>query len=471
MRIFKHNIHVASFRLALFELILLIVAVILTTSYLKTGYPEVAQHPLILQFLPPIITFIFSYALGLYGKEAIADPLRGFIRHGLASLLTALAIFFILGAYFYLRSKIDAADFPLAVQFRIVVLYVGTAFLLTTLGRYLFLRVVDLDVLKRRILVLGTGQKAERIQSFMQKAENSVFARLTYLPVVDEPVLTDATNTLMSLAQHNKPLRILVEEMGIDELVVATDDRRGLPTAELLDAKLSGITISDYLDFYEREARRIDLDALSPSWFIYSDGFASGAFHYAAKRSFDILVSAAVLGFALPVMLMVALLIRFDSRGPIFYRQVRTGLNGEPFTLFKFRSMRADAERDGPQWAALSDNRVTRIGTFIRKTRIDELPQVFCVLRGDMSFIGPRPERPFFVESLIQHVPYYGERHRMKPGITGWAQVNYPYGASIADAKEKLSYDLYYTKNFSLFLDILILLQTIRVVLVPEGVR
>lgn len=471
MRIFKHNIHVASFRLALFELILLFVAIVLTTSYLRTGYPEVAQHPLMLHFLPPTIAFVFSYALGLYSKESIADPLRGFLRHGLASLLTALAIFFILGAVFYLRSKIGDAEFPLAVQFRIVVLYVGTAFLLTTLGRYLFLRVVDLNVLKRHVLVLGTGKKAERIHWFMQKAENSVFARITFLPVADEPVLTEATNTLAPFSRHNKPLRALVEEMGIDEVVVATDDRRGLPTDELLDVKLSGIAVSDYLDFYEREARRIDLDALSPSWFIYSDGFASGAFHYAAKRTFDILVSAAVLTFALPVMVMAALLIRLDSPGPIFYRQIRTGLNGQPFTLFKFRSMRVDAERDGPQWAALSDNRITRIGAFIRKTRIDELPQVFCVLRGHMSFIGPRPERPFFVESLVQHVPYYNERHRMKPGITGWAQVNYPYGASIADAKEKLSYDLYYTKNFSLFLDILILLQTIRVVLVPEGAR
>ena len=471
MRIFKHNIHVASFRLALFELILLFVAVILTTSYLRTGYPDVAQHSVVLHFVPPIFTFIFSYALGLYSKEAIADPLQGFMRHGLASLLTALAIFFFLGAYFYLRAKTGGEDFPLAVQFRVVVLYVGTAFLLAALGRYLFVRVVDLEVLKRRVLVLGTGQKAERIQAFMQKAENSVFARITFLPVVDEPVLTEAANTLVPLAHHNKPLKALVDEMGIDELVVATDDRRGLPTAELLDAKLSGIAVSDYLDFYEREARRIDLDALSPSWFIYSDGFASGAFHYAAKRSFDILVSAAVLAFALPVMVVTALLIRLDSPGPIFYRQVRTGLNGKPFTLFKFRSMRVDAEREGPQWAALSDNRITRIGAFIRKTRIDELPQVFCVLRGQMSFIGPRPERPFFVESLTQHVPYYNERHRMKPGITGWAQVNYPYGASIADAKEKLSYDLYYTKNFSLFLDVLILLQTIRVVLVPEGAR
>jgi sugar transferase (PEP-CTERM system associated) len=471
MRIFKHNIHVASFRLALFELVLLFVAIILTTAYLRTGYPQVEQHSLTLHFVPPILSFIFNYAFGLYGKEAIADPLKGFLRHGLASLLTALAIFFVLGAWFYISQKAGGADFPLAVQFRVVVLYVGTAFLLTTLGRYLFLKVVDLEVLKRRVLVLGTGQKAARIQEFMQKAENSVFARIFFLPVVDEPVLTDPANTLIPLAHHNKPLRVLVEEMGIDELVVAADDRRGLPTGDLLDAKLSGIAVSDYLDFYEREARRIDLDALSPSWFIYSDGFASGVFHYAAKRAFDIAVSAAVLTFALPVMLVTALLIRLDSPGPIFYRQVRTGLNGKPFTLFKFRSMRVDAERDGPQWAAQSDNRITRVGAFIRKTRIDELPQIFCVLRGHMSFIGPRPERPFFVESLVQHVPYYNERHRMKPGITGWAQVNYPYGASIADAKEKLSYDLYYTKNFSLFLDVLILLQTIRVVLMPEGAR
>jgi sugar transferase (PEP-CTERM system associated) len=244
-----------------------------------------------------------------------------------------------------------------------------------------------------------------------------------------------------------------------------------LPIDAILACKLTGMKVTEYLAFYEREAGRVDLDALHPSWLVYSDGFSLQWWDTLAKRAFDIIVSVLFLAFTLPITLIAAILVRLDSPGPIFYRQERVGQNGQTFTLMKFRSMRADAESGGPQWAAQNDARITRMGEFIRQTRIDEIPQIINVLRGDMSFIGPRPERPFFVESLSRHVPYYRERHRMKPGITGWAQINYPYGASIADAKEKMSYDLYYLKNFTIFLDVLILLQTARVVLWPAGVR
>ena len=190
------------------------------------------------------------------------------------------------------------------------------------------------------------------------------------------------------------------------------------------------------------------------------------------KRAFDIVASLVLLAFSMPALALAALAVRLESRGPVFYRQERVGLNGRPFMLLKFRSMRTDAERDGvPRWAAVNDSRVTRVGAFIRKTRIDELPQIFNVLKGEMSFIGPRPERPFFVEELRQAIPYYFERHRVKPGISGWAQLNYPYGASIEDAKEKFQYDLYYIKNYSLFLDFIVLVQTARVILWPQGVR
>ena len=191
-----------------------------------------------------------------------------------------------------------------------------------------------------------------------------------------------------------------------------------------------------------------------------------------AKRIFDVVASGTLLLFSLPIMVFAALAIKMESRGPIFYRQERVGLNGETFMLLKFRSMRTDAEKDGvPRWADLNDSRVTRVGSFIRQTRIDEIPQIFNVLKGEMSFIGPRPERPFFVDELRQVIPYYFERHRVKPGISGWAQLNYPYGASVEDAKEKFQYDLYYIKNYSLFLDLIVLVQTARVVLWPDGVR
>jgi sugar transferase (PEP-CTERM system associated) len=254
---------------------------------------------------------------------------------------------------------------------------------------------------------------------------------------------------------------------------VAVEDRRKeMPVNDLLHLKLSGVDIVEFSTFWEKETGRVDLDTVHPSWMIFSDGFGGTTATRAVKRGFDLLVSLSFLFLTLPVLAATALLIKLDTRGPIFYRQERVGQHGRPFMLLKFRSMVTDAERDGvPQWAGSGDARVTRVGRVIRQTRIDEIPQVFNVLIGDMSFIGPRPERPFFVQELATKIPYYAERHRVKPGITGWAQINFPYGASIEDAKQKLEYDLYYIKNHSIFLDCIILLQTARVVLFPEGVR
>jgi sugar transferase (PEP-CTERM system associated) len=259
----------------------------------------------------------------------------------------------------------------------------------------------------------------------------------------------------------------------IDEIVVALDERRGsLPVKALLNCKLNGIAVTDYSTFWERETCKMDLDALHPSWLIFSDGFVGGSVQLLVKRLFDVAASLLLLLWSLPVLAVTALAIRLDSAGAIFFRQERVGHNGKPFKLVKFRSMRPDAEKDGvPKWADVNDKRVTRIGALIRKTRIDEIPQILNVLRGEMSFIGPRPERPYFVAKLEEVIPYYRERHRVKPGISGWAQLNYPYGASTEDAKEKFQYDLYYIKNCSLFLDLIVLVQTVRVVLWPVGAR
>jgi exopolysaccharide biosynthesis polyprenyl glycosylphosphotransferase len=222
----------------------------------------------------------------------------------------------------------------------------------------------------------------------------------------------------------------------------------------------------------ERETGRVDLDTLNPSWLIFSDGFSSGrAVSSVAKRLFDIVASGLLLLLTFPLIALFALLVKLDSRGPAFFRQERIGLYGQPFTLLKLRSMRTDAEAGGAQWAERDDPRITRLGRFIRKVRIDELPQVWTVLMGRMSFVGPRPEVPKFVDDLEEALPFYAERHMVKPGITGWAQINYPYGASIEDSRRKLEYDLYYAKNYTPFLDLLILLQTLRVVLWPEGAR
>jgi sugar transferase (PEP-CTERM system associated) len=254
--------------------------------------------------------------------------------------------------------------------------------------------------------------------------------------------------------------------------VVALEDRRGLPVSQLLRCKIDGINVIDYQTFCERETCRLDLDELRPSWLIFGTGFTRGIVTDLLKRFFDIFVSSIFLLATLPFTLIAALSIKFESPGPILYRQERVGLHGGSFMVLKLRSMRQDAETGGaPQWATVGDPRVTKVGAFIRKARIDELPQLINVLRGDMSFVGPRPERPFFVDQLSEAIPFYRERHCVKPGITGWAQINYPYGASLEDSRQKLSYDLYYVKNHSLFLDFIIILSTVRVILMQQGAR
>jgi sugar transferase (PEP-CTERM system associated) len=258
-------------------------------------------------------------------------------------------------------------------------------------------------------------------------------------------------------------------------VVVAVDDRRnGLPIQELLDCKLRGTAVTDALSFFERETGRVNVDHLYPSWMIFSDGFIRNRIQALTQRGFDLIASTALLLITWPVMLVTAALIWIEDRGrhPILYRQTRVGYEGRAFEVLKFRSMRPDAEKDGRAvWAKEDDDRVTRVGAFIRKYRIDELPQIFNVLRGDMSFVGPRPERPTFVAELSQKIPYYRERHSVKPGITGWAQLCYRYGSTDEDALQKLQYDLYYVKNRSFLFDLMILLQTAEVVLWRQGAR
>ena len=272
-------------------------------------------------------------------------------------------------------------------------------------------------------------------------------------------------------AIHN--LKRYVQNLGASEVVLAIEERRNaLPLKDLLRIKTAGVHVNDVSSFMERETGRVDLDSVNPSWLIFSDGFSSGrAISGVLKRGFDILASLLLLALTAPVIALFAVLVKLDSPGPAFFRQTRVGLFGQSFDLIKLRSMRTDAEAAGAQWAQKDDPRVTRIGKFIRKVRVDELPQAWSVLKGDMSFVGPRPERPEFVADLEEKLSYYAERHMVKPGITGWAQINYPYGASIEDSRHKLEYDLYYAKNYTPFLDLLILLQTLRVVLWNDGAR
>jgi sugar transferase (PEP-CTERM system associated) len=241
---------------------------------------------------------------------------------------------------------------------------------------------------------------------------------------------------------------------------------------DLLDCKINGIRVSDISTHFEKRLGQIRLDYVNAGWLIFGEGFNQGFLRTAVKRAFDIVCAAILLVVTLPLMMITMLLIAAESRGPIFYRQQRVGLNGKNFDVIKFRSMRSDAEGDGnPRWAQAADDRVTRVGRFIRRVRIDELPQLFNVFKGEMSMVGPRPERPFFVDSLTKDIPYYAIRHSVKPGVTGWAQVRYEYGATVEDAKQKLQYDLYYVKNHTLFLDLLIMFETVSVVLTGKGAR
>jgi sugar transferase (PEP-CTERM system associated) len=269
-------------------------------------------------------------------------------------------------------------------------------------------------------------------------------------------------------------LMSLVTRYRAQEIIIAIQERRGgcFPIQDLLECKLNGIKVTDSAAFFERERGQIRVNSLYPSWLVFGGGFDQSLLRSGIKRVFDLVASGILLAATLPIMLITAICILLEDGPPIFYRQERVGKGGKTFMVLKFRSMRNDAEKGGkPQWAATDDPRITRVGRIIRKLRIDELPQIFNVLNGDMSFVGPRPERPYFVDQLCAEVPFYNVRHSIKPGITGWAQVRYRYGASVEDAIEKLQYDLYYVKNHSLFLDVIILIDTIEVVVLGKGGR
>lgn len=264
----------------------------------------------------------------------------------------------------------------------------------------------------------------------------------------------------------------IVKAGGVDRIIVALDERRGkFPLEQLLLCRLKGIRVDDGVAFTEQLAGKLSVESLHPSFLIFSDGFERSAIFKKLKRGFDILFSLLGLTLFSLLSLMVSIAIKLDSKGPVLYRQERVGEDGKIFHLLKFRSMRVDAEENGPVWAKLDDQRITRVGRWIRKLRFDEIPQMVNVLKGEMSFIGPRPERQFFVDQLKKEIPYYSERHVVKPGITGWAQICYRYGASKEDALEKLKYDLYYIKHMSLLLDLTIIFETIKIVLLGKGAR
>lgn len=460
-RLFKHYVPYAVLLLALFDLALLLGAAELAWV-IRARQIDMFVDSAVTRIVP-LVSFALSLqfamiAVGVYGVDSLQS-----LRFAAARLLVAicLGVIFLSVVYFAI---------PGATLWRSNSLYaMGIAYALLVAVRALLGKTLGSETFKRRVLVLGAGQRADRLRR-LGEAKGAGFRVVGHVDMGDVPSIIP---TAVS-RDHIENLSDYVTKLNANEVVLALEERRNaIPLSDLLRVRTAGVHVNEITTFLERETGRVDLRSTNPSWLIFSDGFSSGRLlSTVAKRIFDVIVSSVLLVLTIPLVMLTALLIKLESKGPAFYRQARIGLFGQEFDILKLRSMHVDAEVAGNAlWAEKDDARVTRVGRLIRKLRIDELPQVWTVLKGEMSFVGPRPERPTIVAELARQMPYYAERHMVKPGITGWAQVNYPYGASMNDARQKLEYDLYYAKNYTPFLDVVILLQTIRVVLFPEGSR
>jgi len=461
VRIFRHYVSPVKLTLAVTDFAVVLLGVFLAewARYAWLGLEsEVGWQALVAKLLVPAIVIPILLGVGGYQSDAIRDA-RVFMVRLLVAILGASVT---LAAFLYLL--------PMLPLWRsILVLAMAFSGALILVIHQVLLIFADNKFLSRRVLILGAGEEAYHLREYAQKATEAGLniVNTVALPgqdtVVEGAVVLDDISNFDAYAHKQDAEMILIADEGLHKL----------PIEALIACKLSGIEIKDRLSFFEQVRGYVDLSSVQAEWIIFSDGFRGGSgFERVSKRVLDILISLLMLIVTTPIMLVAAILIKLTSWGPVFYRQERVGLYGQNFNLLKFRSMKVGAEKKGkPEWAKKSDPRVTLVGGFLRRTRIDELPQIMNVLSGDMSFVGPRPERPFFVEQLEKDIPFYRERHCVKPGITGWAQIQYPYGASFEDSKRKLEYDLYYIKNYSIFLDILIILQTVRVVLFPIGVR
>jgi sugar transferase (PEP-CTERM system associated) len=424
--------------------------------------PGADVHPLIARAaLFGGVMFVTMTAMGLYNARQ-RSRLLGVITRLAASIFAGVLT---MAVCYYLFPNMQIGRSALLLTALI-------AFGITVLVRVVFNRFADDDLFKRRVLVYGAGRRAGSIVQLRRRADRRGFVIVGYVPADgdDSQGITEGNKLATDIE-----LRKLCELHRVDEIVVAMDDRRRqFPMDQLLECRLEGLEITELVSFLERETGKVRLDVLNPSWIIFSEGFRQGRIHGSFERAFDVAASLVLLLITFPVMLLTTFAIRIEDgrKASLFYRQTRVGQYGRTFELLKFRSMCENAEAEGkPVWAVKNDSRVTRVGSFIRKSRIDELPQILNVLKGEMSFVGPRPERPQFVAQLNESIPYYRERHTIKPGITGWAQLCYPYGSSEQDAVEKLQYDLFYVKNHSLLFYLAILVQTVEVILWGKGAR
>ena len=442
VRFFGHSVRMSVLVLALIEA-LTVYAAIFIIATLVVHSPDGPSGLTSAAGLPAFLTIVMMFALGIYEPDA---------RANLATMTERLGVACVVGAGLGFGIVYVFGDIWVSPLYAIAC--ASFSYGAVAIARYTFGRFLHFVPLQRRIIVIGDPASGESVREVARLGSGGGDVVGVIAPV-------DAHEGLLERAR----------ELDAAEIVVA-DRSAPLPAAALLNCKAAGMRILDSLDFGELETGKVDLENLYPARFIFARNAGYATWSMRAKRALDIAVSGIAVLLLSPILLLAALAIRLDSPGGVFYRQTRVGLNGAPYEIVKFRSMRSDAEVAGkPQWAQQNDSRVTRVGRFLRQTRIDELPQILNILKGEMSLVGPRPERPFFVEQLEEKMPFYAERHRVKPGLTGWAQIKYRYGATEEDAREKLRYDLYYVKNFNVLLDIFILMRTVRVVLWPDGVH
>ena len=413
-----------------------------------------------------ILVVLAALSVGLY-ETKLRETFRGVIRRIFVSVAISYFVIEIITNTFL--SYIEISQYYLPT-------HAGMTIIALVIFRYFINRLGILGLGQSKIIVIGAGERASIIEKRMRReVDRFGFELLGFIPIPGDNREEGIQNEKLIHVKIDENFRNFISDNDIDEVVIACDQRRGtLPVEILFDCRLRGVEVTDLLDFMERETGQIVVNLMYPSWVIYSNGFNSQNYlRDALDYTMNCVMATVVLLLAWPFMLLTGIIIFFEDmkvkNASVFYKQERVGLNGRLFNIIKFRSMRPDAEKDGAKWATTNDTRVTKVGQFIRKYRIDELPQLLNIFRGEMSFIGPRPERPQFVEQLIREIPYYNQRHNVKPGLAGWAQLNYPYGASVEDSMEKLKFDLYYVKHQSLMLDVLILIRTVEVVLFGKG--
>lgn len=465
IRVFRHYIPASFLLLGIAEFFVLFASVYIAIelrfnqSFIESE--QMYDSLMFKAFLFAVVLQSCMTTMGLYWRNLREGNVWGFLFRVTAGFFLGVVI---LSLLFYAFPELIIGRGALGIA--LLSSYVGIL-----VARFIHYTFSDHEAMKRRVLILGAGKSAQQLDNLRRKADWHGFLLIGYMHVRGEHDLVDKEKILST----EKSLVDIVEEYEVDEIVVAIDDRRkSFPVDEILECKMRGVMVADIATFFERQTGKIKLETLHPSSMIFSDGFTHAVLKNYSKRIFDVSASLMLLALVWPIMILTAasILIESKGKGPVLYKQERVGKRGVLFNVLKFRSMHIDAEKDGkPQWAQKNDSRITKNGRVIRLLRIDELPQLLNVLKGEMSFVGPRPERPQFVEQLSKIIPFYNLRNRVNPGITGWAQISYSYGSSDRDAIEKLQYDLYYIKNYSLIFDLMILFQTAHTVLWGRGAR